>query len=59
MTNFTLSSILAAAALVVAAAGVVSSVPEGPVNVSINGLGGLELTPVTQSVVASASDPRY
>ncbi len=60
MTNLTLSTIAAAAALIVAGAGVVASVPESaPMTISINGLGGLELTPVTQSVVASVSDPRY
>ncbi len=60
MTDLTLSTIAAAAALFVAGAGVVTSAPEPvPTIISINGLGGLELTPVTQSIVASVPDQRY
>ena len=60
MTNLTLSTILAAVALTVAAAGVISSVPDtGPLTVSADGIGGLEFAPASQSVVASASDHTY
>ncbi|MCD6075295.1 MAG: hypothetical protein K0Q70_2178 [Rhodospirillales bacterium] len=57
MTNLTLSTILAVVALTVAAAGVISSVPDtGPLAVSVDGIGGLEFTPAGRSVVASVPD---
>lgn len=57
MTNLTLSTILAAVALTVAAAGVIATVPDtGPLSVSVDGIGGLEFTPSSPSVVASGPD---
>jgi hypothetical protein len=60
MTDLTLSAILAAAALTVAAAGVISSVPDrGPLSVSVDGIGTVEFAPADPSVVASGSDSSY
>ena len=57
MTNKTISTILAAAALTVAAAGIVATVPDtGPASVSVDGIGGLEFTPSSPSVIASSPD---
>jgi hypothetical protein len=60
MTNLTLSTILAAAALTVAAAGVISSVPDtGLLTVSVDGVGGLEFAPASQSIVASGPTDQH
>lgn len=55
MTNLTLSTILAVAALAVAAAGIVATVPDaGPLTVSVDGTDGVQFESTGQSTLASA-----